>query len=98
MPRRASRRDAGELALRVRGLRGGRVRDLDLDMRAGEVVGVSGILGSGREHVAALLFGALPRRGGEVAVGGVALAPATRAPRSRPASRTSRPTATPTAR
>ena len=80
--------DAGEVALRVRGLRGGRVRDVDLDLRAGEVVGVSGILGSGREHLAALLFGALPRTGGEVAVDGAALAPATRAPRSTRASPT----------
>jgi ribose transport system ATP-binding protein len=69
------RSDAGEPALRVRGLRGGTVRDLSLDMRAGEVVGVSGILGSGREHVAALLFGALPREAGAVGVAGVALPP-----------------------
>ena len=66
--------DAGALALRVRGLRGGRVSELDLDLREGEVVGVSGILGSGREHVAALLFGALPHTKGEIAVDGVALA------------------------
>ena len=37
-------------ALRVRGLAGGTVADLDLDVRTGEVVGVSGILGSGREQ------------------------------------------------
>jgi ABC-type sugar transport system ATPase subunit len=58
----------------VRGLHGGRVRDFELDLRAGEVVGVSGILGSGREHVGALLFGALPRAGGDVAIGGAPLA------------------------
>jgi ribose transport system ATP-binding protein len=68
-------RDPGRLALSVRGLGGGRVRDLDLDVRAGEVVGVSGILGSGREHVAGLLSGALPRSHGDVAVAGAALAP-----------------------
>ena len=70
-----NRRDGGEPALRVRGLRGGTVSDLNLDMRAGEVVGVSGILGSGREHVAALLFGALAREAGAVGVAGVALSP-----------------------
>ena len=69
------RRGPGELALRVRDLAGGTVRDVGLDVRAGEVLGVSGILGSGREHLAALLFGALPRTCGDVAVGGVALPP-----------------------
>lgn len=69
------RRAAGEVALAVRGLGGGRVRGLDLDVRAGEVVGLSGILGSGREHVSGLLSGALPRSGGDVAVVGTALAP-----------------------
>jgi ABC-type sugar transport system ATPase subunit len=64
------RRRPVELALDVRGLAGGRVRDVDLHVRAGEVVGISGILGSGREHVAPLLFGALPRNGGDVSVGG----------------------------
>ena len=34
---------------------------------------MSGIIGSGREHLAPLLFGALPRTGGDVAVGGGAL-------------------------
>jgi ribose transport system ATP-binding protein len=66
-------RAGGGRALHVRGLRGGTVRDLQLDVRAGEVVGVSGILGSGREHVAPLLFGALRRAEGEVDVAGVAL-------------------------
>jgi ribose transport system ATP-binding protein len=63
-------RGTGELALQVRGLAGGTVRELDLGVRAGEVVGVSGILGSGREHLAPLLFGALPRTSGDVAAGG----------------------------
>ena len=66
-------RGTGDLALQVRRLAGGTVRELDLGVRAGEVVGVSGIIGSGREHLAPLLFGALPRTGGDVAVGGGAL-------------------------
>ena len=69
------RRDPGEVALSIRGLGGGRVQGLDLDLRAGEVVGVSGIIGSGREHVAGLLAGALPRSDGDVAVAGAALEP-----------------------
>jgi ribose transport system ATP-binding protein len=66
-------RATGDFALSVRGLSGGMVRELDLDVRAGEVVGVAGILGSGREHVAGLLFGAQVRTGGDVEVRGIGL-------------------------
>jgi ABC-type sugar transport system ATPase subunit len=68
--------ELGELALDARGIAGGTVCELDLAVRAGEVVGVSGILGSGREHVAPLLFGALKRSGGAVAVCGQDVPPA----------------------
>jgi ribose transport system ATP-binding protein len=67
-------REPGEIALSVRGLGGARVVSLDLELRAGEVVGLSGIIGSGREHVAGLLSGALPRDEGDVAVAGGQLA------------------------
>ena len=70
-----SRGDSGDGALSVRALAGGLVQRLDLDVRAGEVVGVAGILGSGREHVAPLLFGAQRRTAGSVAVQGHALPP-----------------------
>lgn len=53
-------------ALAVRGLAGGFLRSLDLDLWPGEVVGVAGNLGSGREHVAGLVHGALVRTGGRV--------------------------------
>jgi ribose transport system ATP-binding protein len=66
-------RAPGDFALSVRRLAGGMIRELDLDVRAGEVVGVAGILGSGREHVASLVFGAQPRSGGDVEVRGVGL-------------------------
>ena len=58
-PRPASR-SAGDRVLRARGLVGETVRGLDLDVSAGEIVGVSGVLGSGREEVASILFGAGP--------------------------------------
>jgi ABC-type sugar transport system ATPase subunit len=65
--------ETGDCALSVRGLAGGLVSELDLDVGAGEVVGVAGILGSGREHLAALIFGAQPRSAGDVVVAGSAL-------------------------
>jgi ribose transport system ATP-binding protein len=50
-------RDRGEPVLRARGIRGRTIRALDLELHAGEVVGVSGVLGSGREELASILFG-----------------------------------------
>jgi ribose transport system ATP-binding protein len=46
--------------LTVRGLRGCGVQGIDFDVLPGELVGLSGLLGSGREHVNSLLFGAAP--------------------------------------
>jgi len=53
----------GEPVLEVTGLCGGEIRDLSLTLRAGEIVGVAGILGSGREQLASMLFGARYRTG-----------------------------------
>jgi ABC-type sugar transport system ATPase subunit len=54
--------------LSVRGLTGGRVRGVDLSIAPGEIVGVTGLLGSGREDLAGMLFGAVPSAGGEVRI------------------------------
>jgi len=54
--------------LSVRGLHGRHLRHLDLDVHAGEVLGVTGLTGSGREEVAALLFGAERRSGGRIEI------------------------------
>ncbi|GAA3878524.1 sugar ABC transporter ATP-binding protein [Leifsonia kafniensis] len=50
---------AGDRALHVRGLSGGSVTNFDLDLHAGEIVGIAGTLGSGREAVPALLYGSM---------------------------------------
>jgi len=65
----------GEPVLSAYGLAGGGVTDLSFDLRPGEIVGIGGLIGSGREHVAALLFGALSRTAGEVVVRGEPLRP-----------------------
>ena len=49
--------------VRIEGLSGATVRGIDLNIGAGEIVGVAGVTGSGREAVAPLLFGAVPRQG-----------------------------------
>ncbi|MFE7422103.1 sugar ABC transporter ATP-binding protein [Rhodococcus sp. NPDC057529] len=70
---------AGDAALTVRGLAGGSLRSLDLTLRSGEIVGVAGGLGSGREQIASLVYGAVPRSAGEVAVGGTPIGESPRA-------------------
>jgi ABC-type sugar transport system ATPase subunit len=48
----------GEVVLAAEGLTGHRVRDVDLQVRAGEVLGVAGLGGSGRSELLRLLSGA----------------------------------------
>lgn len=56
----AAPREAGEPVLRARGIRAATISGMDLELPAGEIVGVSGVLGSGREELAGALFGATP--------------------------------------
>jgi ribose transport system ATP-binding protein len=60
----------GEPVLTARVLSGGTVRAADVTLRKGEIVGLYGLLGSGRERLGGLLFGAVPRSSGEVTVSG----------------------------
>lgn len=61
----------GAPALTVRGLRGRTVDGIDLDVHPGEIVGLAGVTGSGREHVLGLIAGQTPRDDGYVALDGV---------------------------
>ena len=63
-----SSRSASSL-LRVVGLAGGNVDSLDLDVHPGEIVGLAGITGSGREHVLGLISGQRRRTDGQVYMG-----------------------------
>jgi simple sugar transport system ATP-binding protein len=61
----------GEVLLRARGLgRKGALAPLDLDMHKGEMLGLCGLLGSGRTETARLLFGADQADSGTVEMGG----------------------------
>ena len=48
----------------------GRVRDVELDVGAGEIVGLAGLVGAGRSEVFRSLFGLEADASGDVAVGG----------------------------
>lgn len=59
--------------LRVRGLRAAPLSGVSIDAARGEIVGIAGITGSGRETLLGAIFGARSRRAGEVVIDGVAL-------------------------
>ena len=54
-----ARRKAGPVLMQVEGIgRGQAVQDVSLELRAGEVFGIAGLVGSGRTELVRLLFGA----------------------------------------
>ena len=67
-PRRTRARTS--TAISVEGMIGTKVRGLSLEVRAGEVLGVTGLLGSGFDELPYLLFGARPCFGGELRTAG----------------------------
>jgi monosaccharide-transporting ATPase len=63
--------EPGEAFARARGLaRRGVLAPVDLDLRRGELLGLAGLLGSGRTELARLLFGADKADAGAVEIGG----------------------------
>jgi ABC-type sugar transport system ATPase subunit len=69
-PERAAPDAAGDVKLRVREGGTEMLHDINLEVRAGEVVGLAGLQGSGRTEVARALFGAVPFDRGSVEIHG----------------------------
>ena len=65
----------GPMVLEVRGITDGgrRVKPCSLQLRQGEVLGIAGLVGSGRTELARLIYGADPKAGGEVILDGSVL-------------------------
>jgi rhamnose transport system ATP-binding protein len=71
---REARHEIGPVALETRGLtRAGQFSDINLRVRAGEVVGLAGLVGAGRTEVARAIFGIEKVDAGVVLVGGEAI-------------------------
>jgi ribose transport system ATP-binding protein len=62
--------EVGETRLDVEGLRGNLLSDISFRVAAGEIVGVTGLLGSGKSELGRLLAGASARQGGRIAIDG----------------------------
>lgn len=58
--------DPGEVVLRARGITAPKVNDIDLDVRAGEIVGLGGLVGAGRTELVRAMIGADIKSAGEV--------------------------------
>ena len=61
----------GDVILSVKGLTlAGRFHDISFDLRKGEILGLAGLVGSGRSNVAETLFGVTPATSGTIAIDG----------------------------
>lgn len=63
--------EIGDVVLEVRNLhRPPLTRDISFSVRAGEIVGLAGLVGSGRSETAQVIFGVLPAESGEIVING----------------------------
>ncbi|WP_028801783.1 sugar ABC transporter ATP-binding protein [Streptomyces sp. 142MFCol3.1] len=75
-PDRPSTRPPGDPVLAVQGLaREGEFESLDLDLRPGEIVGLAGLVGSGRSEILETIYGARKPTAGRISVDGRPLRP-----------------------
>ncbi|MBV7520820.1 sugar ABC transporter ATP-binding protein [Ensifer sp. ENS12] len=64
----------GDVVLSVKNLTlDGVFRDVSFDVRAGEILGIAGLVGSGRSNVAETLFGVTPASSGTISIDGKTL-------------------------
>ena len=77
LPVRRQRGDSPPV-LRLRGISAARVRDVDLDVHPGEIVAISGLIGSGRSELGRIVFGAQRHHTGTVELCGAQFHPTPR--------------------
>ncbi|MBE2893759.1 ribose ABC transporter ATP-binding protein RbsA [Spirabiliibacterium falconis] len=60
----------GKIALEVKHLSGSGVHDVNFTLHQGEILGISGLMGAGRSELMKVIYGALPKSAGEIALNG----------------------------
>jgi rhamnose transport system ATP-binding protein len=60
----------GEIVLELRDVSNGVVRNVSLHVRQGEILGIAGLVGSGRTQLAETIFGLTPAESGEIVLRG----------------------------
>jgi ribose transport system ATP-binding protein len=73
-PPLGSPEELGEVALRVKDAGNAFLKDINFELRKGEVLGVAGLQGSGRTELAQALFGVVPFKTGAMELHGKAIA------------------------
>src|SRR3954469_14388586 len=72
-PPKGDKADLGDVRLEVKDLKTPLLRDINLKVRAGEIVGLAGLQGSGRTEIARAVFGADPVSSGTIEIDGKAV-------------------------
>jgi ABC-type sugar transport system ATPase subunit len=62
--------ETDDIALEAKGLTGGPLHGVDFQLRRGEVLGIAGLLGSGRSELLKMIFGAYPIKSGTLELEG----------------------------
>jgi len=65
-PPLGSKDDLGEVVLRIKDGSNDLLKDINLELRKGEILGVAGLQGSGRTELAQAIFGAVPFKSGSM--------------------------------
>ncbi len=64
------RQNESDVLLETKNLSGNGVRDINITLRKGEILGLGGLVGAGRTELAKVLFGAAKKDGGEILLEG----------------------------
>lgn len=60
----------GDIVLEVKNISGLGDKEISFAVRKGEILGVAGLVGSGRTELASIIYGAVPKEGGETWING----------------------------
>jgi ABC-type sugar transport system ATPase subunit len=69
-PEKGTKEDLGDVRLAVKGVTTPLLKDVSFEVRAGEIVGLAGLQGSGRTEIARAIFGADPITSGTIEIDG----------------------------